>query len=118
VNVTSGSTPAVILGDLNAGHAFPDEGMIAEGEPTLDLLESVFEPAYTEDYAPLCTFCTTNPVTETASDVWIDHILLHNLSAESVVSTERIYDEAVVPVDGQMVPLSDHFGIRSVITVP
>lgn len=123
VNKISGNRPAVILGDLNAGHAFPDQEIVAEGEATLDLLESVFEPAYTEDYAPLCTFCSTNPVTNPtddpdASSGWIDHILLHNLPADSVVSTERIYDENVVPVDGQMVPLSDHFGIRSVITVP
>jgi endonuclease/exonuclease/phosphatase family metal-dependent hydrolase len=126
---TSGSRPAVILGDLNTGHAFPDQEIVAEGEETLDLLESAFEPAYTADYlgAPLCTFCSTNPVTNPDSDpnatsVWIDHILLDNLPADAVVSTERIYDDDVVPVDvdGQMVmvPLSDHFGIRSVITVP
>jgi endonuclease/exonuclease/phosphatase family metal-dependent hydrolase len=123
VTNTSGSRPAVILGDLNAGHAFADEGIVAEGEPTLDLLESAFVPAYTADFTPICTFCSTNPVTNPDSDpdfssVWIDHIQLHNLTADSVVSTERIYDEDVVPVDGQMVPLSDHFGMRSVITVP
>ena len=118
VNGTSDVRPAVILGDLNAGHAYPAEEIVAEGEPTLDLLESVFGPAYTTDYAPLCTFCSTNQVAEASASGWIDHILLHNLSADAVVSTERIYDEAVVPVDGQMVPLSDHFGMRSVITVP
>jgi endonuclease/exonuclease/phosphatase family metal-dependent hydrolase len=123
VTTTSGSRPAVILGDLNAGHAFADEGIVAEGEATLDLLEAAFVPAYTADFTPLCTFCSTNPVTNPDSDpdfpsVWIDHIQLHNLTADSVVSTERIYDEDVVPVDGQMVPLSDHFGMRSVVTVP
>ncbi len=118
VNENSDGRPAVILGDFNAGHAYPAEEIVAEGEPTLDLLESVFPPAYTTDYAPLCTFCSTNPVAGTEVSVWIDHILLHNLSADSVVSTDRIYDEDVVPVDGQMVPLSDHFGMRSVITVP
>jgi hypothetical protein len=36
-----------------------------------------------------------------------------------VTSTARIFDEAVVPVEGDMlVPLSDHFGMRSVIVVP
>jgi endonuclease/exonuclease/phosphatase family metal-dependent hydrolase len=123
VTTTSGSRPAVILGDLNAGHAFADEGIVAEGEATLDLLETVFVPAYTADFTPLCTFCTTNPVTNPDSDpdvasVWIDHIQLHNLTADSVVSTERIYDEDVVPVGDEMVPLSDHFGMRSVVTVP
>ena len=90
-----------------------------EGRPrTVDILESAFEMAYTADYEPLCTFCSTNPVTDTENSVWIDHILLHNLSADAVLSTERVYDEDVVDVgEEQMVPLSDHFGMRSVIVV-
>jgi len=115
---TSGNRPAVIMGDLNAGRAYPEEEIIAEGEATLDLLELAFTPAYAADYAPLCTFCSTNPVAESESSVWIDHILLYNIAAESVTSTARIYDEDVVPVDGMTVPLSDHFGIRSVLVVP
>lgn len=121
VTETSGNRPAVILGDLNAGHAFPEEGIVAQSEATLDLLESVFEPAYTADYAPLCTFCSgTNPVTDPDDPIgWIDHILLDNLPSGSVLSTERVFDDDVVPVDNQtMVPLSDHFGMRSVIRVP
>ncbi|MDH3200685.1 MAG: hypothetical protein OEM15_07315 [Myxococcales bacterium] len=70
------------------------------------------------DYQPLCTFCDTNPITDTDASVWIDHILLHNLSADSVTATTRTFDENVVPVDGMMVPLSDHYGIQSVIRVP
>jgi endonuclease/exonuclease/phosphatase family metal-dependent hydrolase len=117
VSETSGNRPAVILGDFNAGRDFlPD--IVAEGEPTVDILESAFEMAYTADYEPLCTFCSTNPVTDTENSVWIDHILLHNLSADVVLSTERVYDEDVVDVgEEQMVPLSDHFGMRSVIVV-
>jgi endonuclease/exonuclease/phosphatase family metal-dependent hydrolase len=123
VTETSADRPAVILGDLNAGHAYPAQDIVAEGEATLDLLELVFAPAYTTDYAPLCTFCSTNPVTNPENDpdetsVWIDHILLDKLPAASVVSSERVYDEDVVPVGNQTVPLSDHFGMRSVITVP
>jgi endonuclease/exonuclease/phosphatase family metal-dependent hydrolase len=123
VTQTGDNRPAVILGDLNAGHAYPAQEIVAEGEATLDLLELVFEPAYTTDYAPLCTFCSTNPVTNPENDpdetsVWIDHILLDKLPAASVVSSERVYDEDVVPVGNQTVPLSDHFGMRSVITVP
>ncbi len=73
--------------------------------------------------APLCTFCSTNPVTNPDSDpnatsVWIDHILLDNLPSSSVRSTARVFDKDVVPVGDEMVPLSDHFGMRSVITVP
>ena len=123
VNESSGDRPAVILGDLNTGRAYPAEDIVAEGVETLDLLESVFTPAYATDYAPLCTFCSTNAVTNPdddplATSVWIDHILLSNLEAEAIVSTERVFDEDVVPVDGETVPLSDHYGVRSVITVP
>jgi endonuclease/exonuclease/phosphatase family metal-dependent hydrolase len=118
VGRTSSGRPAVILGDLNAGYAYPAEDIVAEGEETLALLEAIFTPAYAADYVPLCTFCSTNPVAESASSVWIDHILLHNLASDSVVSTERIFDGDVVPVDEMTVPLSDHFGIRSVVTVP
>ena len=125
VNDTSGSRPAVILGDLNTGRAYPTQEIVAEGAETLELLEAAFTPAYTADYlaAPLCTFCSTNPVNNPDSDpeetsVWIDHIQLHNLASDSVLSTARIFDEDVVPVGDEMVPLSDHFGMRSVITVP
>jgi endonuclease/exonuclease/phosphatase family metal-dependent hydrolase len=115
---SSGTRPAVILGDFNAGREFPPD-IVAEGEPTMDILESAFEPAYTEDYEPLCTFCVSNPVTDTGVDVWIDHIFLYNLAVDGVLSTERVYDKDVVDVgEDEMVPLSDHFGIRSVIAVP
>ncbi len=121
VEATSGETPAAILGDFNAGRAFPDQALVAEGVATLDLLETAFTPAYTADYVPQCTFCpqSINPINspDTAS-VWIDHILLYNLSADSVTATSRTFDENVVPVDGMMVPLSDHYGVQSVLRVP
>ena len=121
VGLTSGETPAVILGDLNAGRDYPEQEIFADGEAALDVLETAFTPAYEDGYVPQCTFCITNPVREPgAADVanWIDHIHLYNLAATSVVRTERTFDEDVLPVDGMMVPLSDHFGMRSVITVP
>ncbi len=118
VTSTSSDRPAVILGDLNAGRAYPEQDIVAEGEPTLDLLETQFTPAYAMDYTPQCTFCSENPVTGAEVSSWIDHILIYNLPAEAVTSTERVYDEAVVPVDSETVPLSDHYGVRSVISVP
>jgi endonuclease/exonuclease/phosphatase family metal-dependent hydrolase len=137
VEVTSGQTPAVILGDLNAGRDYPPQDIFADGEAALDLLETAFTPAYTADYVPQCTFCISNPVREPGADDvsnWIDHIHLYNLPATSVVTTERTFDEDVLSVPagaggagggggsggaGEMlVPLSDHFGMRSVIDVP
>ena len=119
--VASNSTnrPAVILGDVNAGLAFPADDIVGEGEDTFNILEAAYTPAYRADYTPLCTFCTSNPVTDTESSVWIDHIFLYNLTQSSVKETARIFDQDVVPVAGDMlVPLSDHFGMRSVIVVP
>ncbi|MEM8610157.1 MAG: endonuclease/exonuclease/phosphatase family protein, partial [Myxococcota bacterium] len=98
VQATSGETPAVIMGDMNTGRAFPDQEIVAEGEATLDLLESEFPPAYAADYEPLCTFCDTNPITGAAASVWIDHILLYNLTSDAVTATQRTFDENVVPV--------------------
>ncbi|MEM8607659.1 MAG: hypothetical protein AAGF92_11160, partial [Myxococcota bacterium] len=67
---------------------------------------------------PLCTFCDTNPITGAAASVWIDHILLYNLTSDAVTATQRTFDENVVPVEDAMVPLSDHFGVQSTLTVP
>jgi endonuclease/exonuclease/phosphatase family metal-dependent hydrolase len=115
----SSNRPAVILGDMNAGLASPDDDIVGEGEETFNILAAAYTPAYTADYTPLCTFCSSNPVTDTESSVWIDHIFLYNLTESAVSSTARIFDQAVVPVAGDMlVPLSDHFGMRSVIVVP
>ena len=115
----SNNQPAVILGDFNAGLGYPAEDIVGEGEETFNILEAAYTPAYTMDYTPLCTFCSSNPVTDTEASVWIDHIFLYNLTESSVSSTSRIFDQDVVPVEGDMlVPLSDHFGMRSVIVVP
>jgi endonuclease/exonuclease/phosphatase family metal-dependent hydrolase len=118
---TSGETPAVILGDFNAGPAFPDEGVVAEGTETFELLETAFALGYSADYSPQCTFCpeSINPLNGPGTaPVWIDHILLYNLGVDSVLETMRTFDENVVEADGMMVPLSDHYGMQSVIGVP
>ncbi len=122
VEQASGTRPAVVLGDFNAGLAFPEQDIAGEGEATYDALALTYTPAYTMDYTPQCTFCTTNPVTDTVASVWIDHIFMHNLAADRIVETARIFDEDVVDVEGEdgpmTVPLSDHFGMRTVLLVP
>ena len=118
VEATSEDTPAIVLGDLNVGRG--DEGLMAEGEPVLDLLEEAFPPAYVADYTPACTFCVDNPnVGLDSNNGWIDHILMYNLTADAVTATKRTFDEDVVDIGGGvMVPLSDHYGMQSVIQVP
>lgn len=122
VESVSQDRPAIILGDMNSGHAYPAEEVFEEAERAIDLLESSFTPAYTDDYVPLCTYCNTNPLNNFGPERsrWIDHILLHNLRAEAVKATQRTFDddEAVDVGDGVRVPMSDHYGLRSVIEVP
>jgi endonuclease/exonuclease/phosphatase family metal-dependent hydrolase len=128
VENVSGNNPAVILGDLNAGRGYfddPNNLIFPEGEATLDLLEGTFTPAYTPNYTPACTFCQENPVAgvERTETVWIDHIHMYNLPASVVTATERTFDQNVLTVPdgtgGTMdIPLSDHYGMRSVIAVP
>ena len=128
VQDVSGSNPAVILGDLNAGRGYFDDlsnPIFPEGEATLNLLEGTFTPAYATNYTPACTFCQENPVAgvERFETVWIDHIQMYNLPASAVTATERTFDQNVLTVPdgngGTMdIPLSDHYGMRSVIAVP
>lgn len=125
VKQESGSSPAVILGDMNAGREYASASppIMSEGAATLDLLETEFVHAVTPDYAPLCTYCDTNGNNDTDTPEWIDHIYMFNLDASSVLSSKRVYDDDVVPVDdgngGTInVPLSDHYGMRAVISVP
>jgi endonuclease/exonuclease/phosphatase family metal-dependent hydrolase len=122
VQRTSPDRPAIVLGDFNASRADPDHGINPEGEATRDLLEQAFTPAYVEDYVPVCTFCSTNPLTAHASgtDFWFDHVLLHNLPKEVVTATERRFDDnsAVDIGGGESIPLSDHYGMHSEIEVP
>ena len=115
----SNNRPAVILGDFNSGLGYPEQDIVGESEETFNMLAAAYTPAYTADYTPQCTFCTSNPVTDTQFSIWYDHIFLSNLPLSAVKETARIFDQDVVPVEGDMlVPLSDHFGMRSVIVVP
>ena len=119
----SGDRPAFFLGDLNAGRDFAGPPpIVAEGAATLDLLETELDQAVASDYTPLCTFCTDNPVTDTATSGWIDHIYMSNYHPELVKSTERTFDEFVLSVDDgnggtMLIPLSDHYGVQSKVVI-
>ncbi len=110
-------TPAFILGDMNTGRPYMDV-LEGEGVPTLDALEAAFTLAVTPDYVPACTHCPDNAnVSDASVPVWIDHILMTNVPAENVLSTLLTYDEPTVDAGGTMVPISDHYGRRSVVTI-
>lgn len=119
INGRSGSdTPAFVLGDLNAGRAFPDQNIFEESPTTLDILEGQLVQAVTPDYVPACSHCPDNAVAgDATTPVWIDHIYMQNIDVENVLSTELTYTERTVMAGGEMVPLSDHYGLRSVVTI-
>jgi endonuclease/exonuclease/phosphatase family metal-dependent hydrolase len=121
----SGDRPAIILGDMNASREHQENGTVvvaAEGVPTMEVLEAAFDLAVTPDFAPRCTHCPDNGVTvETTDPVFIDHIWLKNIPVTQVKSSVRTYDQATVTVTAPSGPLmvhpSDHYGLRSVITI-
>ena len=89
VEDVSRDRPAIVLGDMNSGYPYPADPSFEEIVRSINLLESVFTPAYTDDYVPVCTYCDANPLNdiEPERSRWIDHILLHNLPVEAVKAT-------------------------------
>jgi endonuclease/exonuclease/phosphatase family metal-dependent hydrolase len=89
VENVSADRPAIILGDMNSGYPYPPDPSFEETVRAINLLESSFTPAYTDDYVPVCTYCDTNPLNDIEPDRsrWIDHILLQNIPVEAVKAT-------------------------------
>ncbi len=115
---TGSDRPAFILGDFNTGVEDMANGLAAEYPETYQFLAGQFTPAVAADFVPSCTFCGSNPNVGGSDAVWIDHIFMLNVDASAVVSTEVTYEEAVVDAEGMMVPLSDHYGLSTVVTLP
>lgn len=123
VKARSGTNRAVVAGDYNSGREYKVGDKIvaaAEGSPTMELLEAAFPAAIVPGYTPACTYCTSsNPLATDGSDVWIDHILLKGIDVSAVRSTQRTYVDPVISVNPEtdggaaIVPLSDHYGLRS-----
>ena len=114
VRTRSGDRPAVILGDFNAGRAVAGTELQDEGVETVAVFESAFTLASPEP--PVCTFCPANGNNvEDTEPVFIDQIWLYgDLEASGVA---RTFDEDIVPVEGGIVPLSDHYGLKAEIEV-
>ena len=115
---TGTARPAFILGDFNSGVEDMANGLDEEFEETYEFLAGQFTPAVAADFVPSCTFCGSNPNVGGDDAVWIDHIFMANVDASAVVSTEVTYQEAVVDAEDTMVPLSDHYGLSAVVTIP
>jgi endonuclease/exonuclease/phosphatase family metal-dependent hydrolase len=121
VGEQSGDGAAIVLGDFNASRGYSEDGSVvvaAEGVGTLDVLDAAFVPAIASDYEPICTFCPDNPLnTPDTPPTWIDLVYLANVPATAVRSTERNLFEASVTTPDGAVPLSDHYGLRAVVSI-
>ena len=114
--VEGSSLPAVVLGDFNAGRAYMDS-LAAEAPATMDVLEEAFQPGVADDYPPTCTFCPgeNQNFVEESESVWIDNIFFFRLESAEILGTERTFVDAIVDAEGTMVPLSDHYGLRTTV---
>jgi endonuclease/exonuclease/phosphatase family metal-dependent hydrolase len=129
VAAKTGPGRALILGDFNASREVKDgTGTViikADATQSLDILDQSFTPAVAAGYAPACTYCPDNGNVEPndpGAPEWIDHIYTKGIPAAATKLTERLFTDAIVPATSSMgaavmVPLSDHYGLRSVITV-
>jgi endonuclease/exonuclease/phosphatase family metal-dependent hydrolase len=126
VEANSGSRKAIILGDFNASPELKDQGIEAEAAEAYTLLTGKFTPALPAGFKPACTYCGKGENVLASSgtsgpNTWIDHVFLKNIAAADVVSSTRTFTEPVVAVPpdslATKLPLSDHFGVHTVITI-
>jgi endonuclease/exonuclease/phosphatase family metal-dependent hydrolase len=101
---------SVLMGDLNTG---PAEGTLAAELP--DNYAQLTTAGYSEPWdAPLCTFCSGNPLTGAEEDTWIDHIMFYSCPDVTAPTFTRVLDETVTvtTAEGDIeTRLSDHYGV-------
>ncbi len=118
VTQTGGTDPVVVAGDFNSGPA--SAGVVAEAVETYDYLRTQLTLAVPQGYTPVCTFCGANYLTGNSPNVWIDHIFVKNVAPTAVRSFSRTFvtPSVTVPSAPGTVNVSDHYGVRAVITLP
>lgn len=127
VRRASGSRPAVVMGLTEGSREFADgngSALVAAnlGAASFRELERAFRLAVPGAFPPSCTLCPQNPIS--GSDppgYWDVQVWLHELSPARVDSADVVYGEPVVPVedaDLDLVPLSQHYGMRAVVRIP
>lgn len=91
------------------------------------LLDAVWPRLVAPDYTPACTYCgssTENPLNDAGATAsfWSTHLFAEGLTPADVQSTERTFDDSrpvsiLTPQGTLKTPISQHFGLRSVVTV-
>jgi len=121
----SADRQAIVLGDFNASLEFRENGRMvtrAEGPETVTLLQQHYTEAIPPDYPPACTFCSSNVLTGLTKEwesAWVDHIFLHGISDQSILSAQRTLLDNTIRIENEgeelWVPVSDHYGMRAAI---
>jgi endonuclease/exonuclease/phosphatase family metal-dependent hydrolase len=132
VDARSGVGRAIVLGDFNAGPELKDFAVEPVAAAEFIFLSGKFPEALAAGYKPACSSCSKEgnilAASGTSPNAWVDHIFLKAIPTSAVKSSSRTHVDPVVPVttavDGgalgtgpSMVPLSDHYGIRAVISI-
>lgn len=123
VQDTSGTEPAVVMGDFNNGPG--TMGNPAEFPANYDtLLAGGLVDPYAEQLPDQCTYCNANPLNEddltAPGGVIIDHVFFRNFETQDF-SSQRILDEPITlstdegPVESR---LSDHYGVKVTVETP
>jgi endonuclease/exonuclease/phosphatase family metal-dependent hydrolase len=99
----------VLLGDINASPKTSDATLQSYGVATLDAISKVYVEALAPSFQPQCTFCRKNPLVHDVENTWLDHVFLGAIDKSAVKSTEVTFT--------QDPPMSDHYGLRVVVTV-
>ena len=99
----------IFLGDLNASPVTADKTIDSYGAATFDLLGKTYVEALAPGFVPQCTFCRKNPLTNDVENTWLDHVFLGGIDKAAVKSTIVTFDQGT--------PMSDHYGLRVVVTV-
>ncbi|RAP31865.1 hypothetical protein DID76_02015 [Candidatus Marinamargulisbacteria bacterium SCGC AG-414-C22] len=92
--------PSILMGDFNC-----------------DLSDNTSHCKQIRDYgftpvATDCTYCSTNPLTDTTIDETIDYIFVNGLH---ILKHFRIYDSPIITTQNQSIPYSDHYGVKAIL---
>jgi endonuclease/exonuclease/phosphatase family metal-dependent hydrolase len=108
------SAPVILLGDLNTGPALPDIHAVAPDDYAL--LAAQLDNPYVLGGGAKCTECSANSFRGAGSqDDLVDHFLIRNFPSTKQ-TVERVFTDEVALDASTTFDLSDHYGLRLVVT--
>jgi hypothetical protein len=127
VNEQSTGARPIVAGEFYSGPAYAPTGEIVLSEQRPEVYASLvanFRPLVPADYSPTCTYCASNPLLGSpdlggATGSWTTNILGSEAVARGALSTSITFSDPTLRLTpgGQSVPVSPHYGLRSVLRV-